>query len=568
MRWVCLIGCALLGSVMVISGLLVPAHLRAVDADVLKRAERKNRSLVEDGLTLVGLKRVGAAELVWRTAEAEGLPGREKLAAELSKFAAAYPTVQFWGGPDARLEGLFGRQAARPPTAPEPFTEFVVQRENREKLLEALRTSRRAEVQELLKCRALTNTLLFPPVASAAGQALESALVMAALLFEEGWLTPGMQTGLAGLAAEANRGGNSERFEQALLDLVSLGERFNWGQLTAFVWTMETPETLRLLAHQARQSEGRLPTLFSATMVSAKPGAVADYLMKFSRTGLKDVGHSLRFGMGGLTELLKRGQSLCHPRWRAYVVEFNPFYSFYDYVLDYCWLMPWFALGLKWAAYLAGGFLVAAALHFARAVPAMEVPLHVRGFHIAREFLFALGFLLVVILLSEPFLSQESQKVEFPFRVRLPMVSSPLPAGSTPAHSSLMDQLSLLTLVLFFVLQALLYTACLVRLAEVRRQNLPPRIKLKLLDNEDHLFDAGLYLGFVGTIISLILVSLGVIKPSLMAAYSSTSFGIIFVSIFKIFNLRPMRRELLLKAEGQPSEPAVAAAAAHPTLPS
>ena len=45
----------------------------------------------------------------------------------------------------------------------------------------------------------------------------------------------------------------------------------------------------------------------------------------------------------------------------------------------------------------------------------------------------------------------------------------------------------------------------------------------------DHLFDAGLYLGFVGTIISLILVSMGVIKFSLMAAYSSTSFGIIFV---------------------------------------
>ena len=33
-------------------------------------------------------------------------------------------------------------------------------------------------------------------------------------------------------------------------------------------------------------------------------------------------------------------------------------------------------------------------------------------------------------------------------------------------------------------------------------------MKLKLLENEDHLFDAGLYLGFVGTIISLILVSL------------------------------------------------------------
>ena len=117
-----------------------------------------------------------------------------------------------------------------------------------------------------------------------------------------------------------------------------------------------------------------------------------------------------------------------------------------------------------------------------------------------------------------------------------------------------MNQLSLLTLLLFFVLQGLLYTACLVKLAEIRRQNLPSRIKLKLLENEDHLFDAGLYLGFAGTIISLILVSLGVIQPSLMAAYSSTSFGIIFVSVFKIFHLRPARRKLLLEAEAAPFE--------------
>src|SRR5260370_40778544 len=109
-----------------------------------------------------------------------------------------------------------------------------------------------------------------------------------------------------------------------------------------------------------------------------------------------------------------------------------------------------------------------------------------------------------------------------------------------------MNHLSLLSLMWSFWLQALISPACLVKLAEIRRQGIPSRTKLKLLENEDHLFDAGLYLGFVGTIISLILVSLGVIKPSLMAAYSSTSFGIIFVSIFKIFHLRPDRRKLLM----------------------
>ena len=89
-------------------------------------------------------------------------------------------------------------------------------------------------------------------------------------------------------------------------------------------------------------------------------------------------------------------------------------------------------------------------------------------------------------------------------------------------------------------------------------------MKLKLLENEDHLFDAGLYLGFLGTIISLILVSMGVFKqPSLMAAYSSTSFGILFVVVFKVLNLRPARRHLLLEAEADSiDEPAGRATAA------
>jgi len=222
------------------------------------------------------------------------------------------------------------------------------------------------------------------------------------------------------------------------------------------------------------------------------------------------------------------------------------------------------ALGAKWGLYLVAGFLLAAALHFGRPpVSRLETPLQVRGFHVAREILFALGFLVVILFLSEPFLAQESQKAEFAFRLRLPTVGSAVVPGNTSVKSSFMDPKSLLTLLLFFVLQGLIYIACLVKLAEIRRQRVSQRMKLRLLENEDHLFDAGLYLGFAGTIISLILVSLGFIKPSLMAAYSSTSFGIIFVSIFKIFHLRPERRKLLLEAEAEPQS-SVAPAGARP----
>src|SRR5262249_17349813 len=161
-------------------------------------------------------------------------------------------------------------------------------------------------------------------------------------------------------------------------------------------------------------------------------------------------------------------------------------------------------------------------LHFAwPAVSSLEQPLQVGGFHVARELLFGFGLLVLLLLFIEPYLVEGSQRVEFPLRLRLPIIGGAVPAGINKVKLPIMNEKSLMTLMLFFVLQALLYTASLVKLAEIRRQRVPARMKLKLLENEDHLFDAGLYLGFVGTIISLILFSLGVITPSLMAAYSS-----------------------------------------------
>jgi len=228
--------------------------------------------------------------------------------------------------------------------------------------------------------------------------------------------------------------------------------------------------------------------------------------------------------------------------------------------------MPMFALILKWLLYLMAGFLLAMALHFGRpAVSKLEAPLQVRGFHLAREFLFALGFLLVVLLVSEPFLAQENSTAALPFRLRVPTVGNAVQPGSNNIKTSFMDKTNLLPMLLFFVLQALLYVACIVKLAEIRRQRVSPRVKIKLLENEEHLFDGGLYLGFLGTIISFIVYSVYARHQfSLMVAYSSTSFGILFVSFFKIFHLRPVRRRLLMEAEAE--LPAVATTTAAPSL--
>jgi hypothetical protein len=544
-RWLWVALCIALAGLMLVCGWLVPMHLRALDVSLLQRAGEGSPSLVDRGMALEGAHNADAAALILQAARDEKLRWTGTLASALAGHSEKEPL--FPGGPIV--------------TASEPLTTLVIRLENRERVLTHLERTGSPAVRELLRARDLTNTVLFPPSSSASGQAFDAAVSVGGLLLAGNHLAPGLRDAVVERAASARTRPDAQPLEEILMDLMSLGQRLNLGQLAAFVSAIDNPSTLARLAGQARNAGPRLPSLFAAVALSQKPDQVAAYLNDFSQTGLADLGASLRYGEGGVDEFLRRHQRLYTSPLRRQWTASGPFAVYFRTLSYYGLRAPWFALMVKWIFYMLGGFLLAAAAHFARPpAPKIEEPLQVRGFHIARELLFALGFLLVVLLLSEPFLAQESQKAEFAFRLRLPLAGAAA-AGIMPlVKAKLMDTRSLFTLLLCFVLQALIYCACLVKLAEIRRQKVPARVQLKLLENEDHLFDGGLYLGFAGTIICLILVSIGIIQQSLMAAYSSTSFGVIFVSIFKIFNLRPARRQLLMRAEAQTAaiEPAAA----------
>ena len=82
---------------------------------------------------------------------------------------------------------------------------------------------------------------------------------------------------------------------------------------------------------------------------------------------------------------------------------------------------------------------------------------------------------------------------------------------------------------------------------ERRRQKLEPQTKLFLLENEENLFDLGLYIGLAGTVASLILLAMDIAQVSLVSAYSSTLFGILFGAALKILHVRAYRRQLILE---------------------
>ncbi len=526
-------------------GLMIPAHLRALDISVVQAAGRQGDSLLDRGKALATTGRLGAAQLYAPAARMAEISGWDRFGETLTNLTRSAPSMAFWGD-DTRTPAHFESTPA------DSFAGFIVRGNNREAALAALKRSNSSAVQELLHTRELNNLARFSPSGTSSGQVFDAAVAETGLLLDDGAVTTTFNDNILTLALHANRGNGTEPLEEVLEDFVSLGERFNWDQLRVFVAQIPDATTLHQLATAARSAGDRLPVLFVAVQLSGDPGAVGKYLTKFNDSGLQDMARSLCYGANGVRTLAERGQRFYQPDWRHAVVEREPFASIYYFTANLCWHHARLMLAVKWFCYLAAGFLLAMAMHVGRPpVSPLEQPLQVPGAHVFREFLFALGFLLVVLLLSEPFLAQERPGGEVAFRLQLPMAGAAVSAGIAGLKQTIMNPIILLTMLLFFVLQALIYLACLLKLAEIRRQQVPPRIKLKLLENEEHLFDAGLYLGFVGTIISLILASMGKVHFSLMAAYSATCFGIIFVIVFKIFHLRPARRQLLMEAEAE-----------------
>jgi hypothetical protein len=96
------------------------------------------------------------------------------------------------------------------------------------------------------------------------------------------------------------------------------------------------------------------------------------------------------------------------------------------------------------------------------------------------------------------------------------------------------------------------YLTCLNKINEIRNGKDSPQQKLRLLENEDNLFDLGLYIGIAGTALGLGLIMLGVFtKP--YAAYVSNIMGIACVATVKIIHLRNTRQQLLEEANKAPS---------------
>src|SRR5277367_3000450 len=98
--------CAGAGLVLLGCGLLVPAHLRAVDKAVLLEAGRPGDSLLQRGKELANARRLGAAQLCAPAARIALIPGWDRFGTAVTNLIRAQPDAQFWGN-DLHTEQLF-----------------------------------------------------------------------------------------------------------------------------------------------------------------------------------------------------------------------------------------------------------------------------------------------------------------------------------------------------------------------------------------------------------------------------------------------------------------------------
>jgi len=212
--------------------------------------------------------------------------------------------------------------------------------------------------------------------------------------------------------------------------------------------------------------------------------------------------------------------------------------------------LPMIGLLTKYLLFLFVSFFLFRLIYILKPGPdKVEATLQVEGIGFLRQQIMALVALIFLIAFGEPFLAQDSKKMENPINWRFPVVESAVTEKIDKIMDTKITQITILALVVFFLVQVSIYALCLVKLKEIKKQEAKSRLKLRLLDNEDNMFDAGLYVGLGGTVLSLVMLALGMVNPGLMSAYASTLFGIIFVSVLKIFHVRPYRRKLIVENE-------------------
>ncbi len=526
------------GVAVAVAAFLLPVNLKSVSPALLRAAGEGTPTLGAYGRDLVDVEKIGPAGLVLAAAKTTDDPRVPALAAALESYATRQPGLTAWGGWDPFLDPLFNLRAEPARKGSTPVLTFILPERAREKLRAYLGPSGSAGVQAWLKLRDLTKTGRFVPATRPGGQPLDSLLLLTSLLYQGGHFSPSLQRELRGLADEALANKELGALEPFCIDLLSLGRRLDWAQLAELLRRTESVRSVGEYAHLARVAPDQLPLIYAAALFSDSADRVAAYLIAYGKTGLEDLTLALGSGQGAVKQLLLRQVPVNRGGHRAVSAGA-------ELALQHPQLM----LGLKYLGFLLGVWLVLRGLDRWLVAPSGTAMLPAS---LGRMKAGALAFIFAVLLVlaSEPYMLKAASPSEFQVRLPVLIAVTNSPASTPNPSAPIMDTSTLLSIGFFAALQVAMYFACLMKIREIARLAVPPLVKLRLMENEENLFDGGLYIGIGGTATALVLQVLGLIDANLLAAYSSNLFGIVCVAFVKIRHVRPYKNRLILDGQG------------------
>jgi hypothetical protein len=532
------------GMVLLAGAWSLPVNLKSINVALLREAGRDTPSLTDFGLQLVESEKPGPAELVLAAARTLGDPEAARLAEALADFGTHQREFMAWGGWDPLLDPLFNLKENSGRTESTPVLAFFITERARDSLRRYLANSRSPGVQALLQTRAVPRTTRFVVATRPGGQPLDAVILLTALLYQGDHLSPSLQRDVKRLADEAVRTHDLGDLEPFFLDLLALGKRLNWIQLGELLRLTNDTKTVSEFAHLAQVAPEQLPLLYAAALFSRSADSVAGYLLLYGKAGAGDLRLALSQRQGAVRQLLLRQVPVNHGMAAPL-----------DFAGAFALLHPKLTLVAKYLGYVLGAFLVLRGLDRWLFAPGRRAALSAADARLlprVQSGAMALLISFVIIITTEPFLLKAAPPSEYRFKIVIPVlanVATPAAPSSNPSHTN-MDTSTIVSIGVFALLQVATYLACLMKIGEIDRQNMPPLLKLRLMENEENLFDSGLYVGMMGTAAALVLQVLGVIEPNLLAAYSSNLFGIVCVAFVKIRHVRGYKRRLILAAQG------------------
>jgi hypothetical protein len=515
---------------------LLPVNLKSFSPALLRAAGQGTPAVAELGRQLVETEKIGPAQLVLAAAKLVGDRHADSLTAAVQQLAVQQAGLVAWGGWDPFLEPLFKLHATTTPAVSTPVLNFLIPAQARTSLRTYLGNSRSQGVLAVLHTHGVRDTGRFVPATEVGGQPLDAVILLTALLYQGEHLSPQLQREVRFLAETAAADNQLGELEEVYMNLLSLAQRLDWVQLGELLRHTSDTKTVGEYAHLARVAPAQLPIIYTAALFSDSADRVANYLIKFGQTGAEDLRTALALGQGAVQQLMLRQVPI--NRGRAPAIS---------ELAGIALLHPKLVLGLKYLGYLLGAFLLFRGLErgfFPRlSVDGPTLPRMQSG-------VLALFAAALIILTTEPYLLKAAPLSEYRFKILIPLLANsavPPPIDSNSATA--MQTSTIVSIGIFALLQVAIYLFCLRKLNEIHREQLPPLLKLRLVENEDNLFDSGLYVGMMGTAAALVLQVLGVIDHNLLAAYASNLFGLVCVALIKIRHVRGFKRRLILEAE-------------------